>query len=419
MQIVTDLVCSLAGAGSRSRPQQKFVQQLLTVWLAVRGRFNFANLSRYSACSERTLRRSFRRAFEWPAFNRGLISALVPASHEVMAALDASFVPKSGKQTPGLGYFYNGCAGCSQKGLEASLVSVVDVTAHTAYALSVRQTPVAPGEQTEPAKVEETRVDAYLHHLRAVREDLPVQVRHVAVDGAFTRRKFVDGVCALELEVVGKLRHDANLRYLYEGPQKPRGRPRQYDGKVCWSDLDWTHWHCEGEVEPGVQLYSAVLFHVTLCRLVQVALLQPDKPGKVDRRKADKPRYVLLFSTDVSLSGQQIVRYYKARYQIEFLFRDAKQGTGLNDCQARDARALHFHWNAALCALNLAKWQEAQRTAAHWPHGRTGFSLASCKQRQSNEHLLQVFSQSLGLEWSWVKSQSCYDQLCNYGAIRL
>lgn len=36
----------------------------------------------------------------------------------------------------------------------------------------------------------------------------------------------------------GKLRADANLRYLYDGPQRSGpGRPKIYDGKVRWTDL--------------------------------------------------------------------------------------------------------------------------------------------------------------------------------------
>jgi Transposase DDE domain len=73
-----------------------------------------------------------------------------------------------------------------------------------------------------------------------------------------------------------------------------------------------------------------------------------------------KPRYVLLFSTDVELAGEDIYRFYKAPFQIEFLFRDAKQWTGLCDCQARDQQALHFHFNASLSAVNLSKLEARQ-----------------------------------------------------------
>ncbi len=42
-----------------------------------------------------------------------------------------------------------------------------------------------------------------------------------------------------------------------------------------------------------------------------------------------------LFSTDLSLDANTILWFYKTRFQIEFLFRDAKQFLGLNHyCQA-------------------------------------------------------------------------------------
>jgi hypothetical protein len=34
------------------------------------------------------------------------------------------------------------------------------------------------------------------------------------------------------LDFIGKLRVDADLRYLYTGEQKKRGAPRKYDGKL-------------------------------------------------------------------------------------------------------------------------------------------------------------------------------------------
>ena len=123
-----------------SRPTQKFVQEVLVTWMTVRGRFNFANLSRYSVWHERTLRRGFARGFSWGEFNQRLLTILIPVQHEVIAALDASFVKKSGKHTAGLGLFFNGCAGRVEKGLELSLLSLIDVTAQTGYALRAWQT---------------------------------------------------------------------------------------------------------------------------------------------------------------------------------------------------------------------------------------------------------------------------------------
>ena len=47
--------------------------------------------------------------------------------------------------------------------------------------------------------------------------------------------------------------------------------------------------------------------------------------------KTGKRSHVVLFSTDTDLSADQIVDYYRLRFQIEFNFRDAKQYWGLED----------------------------------------------------------------------------------------
>ena len=43
------------------------------------------------------------------------------------------------------------------------------------------------------------------------------------------------------------------------------------------------------------------------------------------------------------------------RQQLEFVFRDAKQFTGLTHCQARNKEALSFAFNASLTSVNLAR----------------------------------------------------------------
>ena len=43
------------------------------------------------------------------------------------------------------------------------------------------------------------------------------------------------------------------------------------------------------------------------------------------------------------------------RFQLEFVFRDAKQFTGLTHCQARNKEALSFAFNASLTSVNLAR----------------------------------------------------------------
>ena len=124
-------------------------------------------------------------------------------------------------------------------------------------------------------------------------------------------------------------------------------------------------------------------------------------------------RRALLFSTDVALDVLTLYRYYKARFQIEFLFRDAKQFTGLCDCQARSKAKLDFHFNASLTALTLAKLEARQQ------HGdaMASFSMASLKSRAFNQHLIDRICDHLASGHSLEKSSPDYEALCNYGSI--
>ncbi len=88
-------------------------------------------------------------------------------------------------------------------------------------------------------------------------------------------------------------------------------------------------------------------------------------------------------STDLEIDPLHLYQCYTARFQIEFIFRDARQFTGLADCQARSPEALDSHVNASLTAENLAKaaWQQQQTTEP------LSFSMASYKRRALNEHM--------------------------------
>src|SRR5262245_18849177 len=87
---------------------------------------------------------------------------------------------------------------------------------------------------------------------------------------------------------------------------------------------------------PHLHLYTAVVWHKTLKRRLRLVVL-------LHRKDSAKPRFIVLGSTDPELNGHKLLDLYAACFQIEFLFRDSKQFTGLLDCQARAAVALDFH----------------------------------------------------------------------------
>lgn len=152
--------------------------------------------------------------------------------------------------------------------------------------------------------------------------------------------------------LITKLRSDTNLKYLNDKPRikGQRGASRKYDGKVDFKKngiSDLSKWILVGADEkyPHLTIYTQQLYAVNFDRILKVVLLLNTKTNK----------YVLLASTDMEIYARLITKYYQLRFQIEFIFRDAKQFMGLNDCQARDENKLDYHFNASLTAVNIAR----------------------------------------------------------------
>lgn len=399
-----------------NRWQRKFIETILELLLMAPGSATFRNLSRYSVYEEKTFSRSFGRSYDWVAFNHEAITQVVPRTHEQALVLDASFVKKSGHCTYGLDRFWNGTASRAEKGLEISSLCWLDITANQAYSLSVEQTPANEGGEKAPAKrkgkgkahkvTDDSRVDVYLSQVRQVVETHHLQwLKYLITDGYYSKVKFIDGVVDLGLHQIGKLRDDANMRYLYTGPKRPGpGGPKRFDGKVDWSDLSrFTRIETENN---DIVLYQQRLNHQHFKRTLNVVVIV-DASGK-------KPRQAILFSTDLELGADTVYRYYKARFQIEFLFRDAKQATGLTDCQARDQQKLHFHFNASLSAVSLTKLEAQQQAGGQL---KEPFSIQSLQRRAFNAHLLDRIIGHLENGQTLKQFTPLYQTLCNYGTI--
>ena len=265
---------------SVTKPQLKFMLTLLTALTYLPSRFNFRNLGRYIELHEKTFSRWFSRRFDFLAFNLLALQCVLQSTGERIISIDASFVPKSGSKSYGLDWFWNGKHGQAERGQELSLLALVDVTSNTAYTLSTCQTPTLPKSNSKPAKSPAksdkktaktgkkrrepfvgpplpTRIDSYLLHLRRDIEALhKYGFRYLVADSFYAKAKFVSGVKVLKLHLVSKLRHDADLRWLYDGTQKTKGRHRQYAGKVGFDNL--SRFEFAGEVD-GQRVYTAIV----------------------------------------------------------------------------------------------------------------------------------------------------------------
>ena len=424
MNILESILQQMSGI---SQSQKKFMVTLFSTILLVYGKVNFTNLSRYSSLSEKTYRRHFLKNFDFAEFNQYFINKALDSEQTIIAVIDCSFIDKSGKKTEGKASFYNGVAGRPEEGLEISVISVVEVETHLSYSVSVQQTPWRPPTELpknpltaqrkrkskKPTKKkarlcstpEITRVDDYAQHLKKTRSLLPESVRYLVADGYYCRAKFWDAVRNSNLNLISKLRSDANLKYLYTGEKNKIGAPRKYDGKVECNKLK--NLTFIKELKPGVKLYSLVVWSVSLKCKIRLACLSELQPnGKI--------KNILLFSTDIELTGEQILEYYQARFQIEFIFRDAKQFTGLSNCQSRSGQCLDFHFNASLIALNLAKYEAYNRHSSPKPFV---FSMTSYKRREFNRHILYTFIDKLDLDRNLILNHPNLPSVLSYGTL--
>jgi hypothetical protein len=375
---------------------------VIVLWhiLSIKGKINFLQLGRFGPLSEQTYRNQFEKTFDFLGFNKDLIKQVV--SNEAVVALDPSYIPKSGKSTFGLGRFWSGVAGSVKIGLDICGFAVVDVVNNTALHLKAWQTPSA-GELLEKG------LNLLSHYARLVTENaeqFKTFSKYFVADAYFSKRPFVEAVVSTGMHFISRLRDDSVLKYKFIGtPTGKKGAPKKYDGYVDKNQFDPNRFSLDLSNEE-ITVYSLVVYSKAFKRDIKLAIAIFYKEGKETARK-------LFFSTDLNLAGEKIVRYYQSRFQIEFLYRDAKQFTGLNDCQARSENKLDFHFNAALTAVNLAK----QDWFATKGNEDKPFSMADYKTLCNNTLMLERFMTVFAINPNTKKNQKIVKELLEYGKI--
>ena len=390
--------------------QRSFIVGILLLFLKMKGRHHFQGMSRYGEKCEKSYRLNFEKHgedFDFQWFNKMIIEE--NCSNHLIIVFDPSYLPKSGKHTPNTSKRWSGCLGKAAWGMEIGGIGIVDIENNTAFHYEAVPTP----SNKKLKELDETLLDNYASTLIARHEQLEGFSRYLCVDGYFSKKNFVDRMKSeTSLDVISKLRKDAKLQYLYDGPQRGgRGRPRKYDGDVNLNKLNFEYFKIAHEDEEAL-IYEAIVWAKALKRKIKLTYVKyKSKDGKITSR------YALLFSTDWKLDALMIYKYYKARFQIEFLFRDAKQHTGLTHCQARSENKLYFHFNIALTAVNVAK-------SAHWiplPKDENGqkppFSLANIKTLYFNELVLDLFFNTFGIQPNEQINKQKYLQLITFGCM--
>jgi hypothetical protein len=381
-----------------SKCRKDFLSEVFHLFLSIKGRVNFLQLGRYGNFKEQRYRQQFEKSFAFLDFNTEL--ALSHGGKRFVIAFDPSYISKSGKKTPGLDWYWSGCAGHTKWGLEIGGLAAIDLDNHTAFHLEAVQTLIDDKQAT-------SLTDWYVNVIKERKETLCSISKCLVADAWFSKKPFVDQITGMGMHLISRLRDDADLKYMFHGTATgQKGRPRKYAGKIDIANIDEDYFELI-EQNPEATVYSAIVYSKALKRNIRlVHVTYTSNKGKQTRN--------LYFSTNTEMDALDILDCYRSRFQIEFLYRDGKQYTGLTDSQARSKNKLNFHFNAALTAINIAK-------VAHWlnlpKEIRNTFSMADVKTMNHNRLLLQRFIDVFGINAYSAKNQNHVNELIYYGTI--
>jgi hypothetical protein len=372
MKVETFVGAILSKMSGITKCQFKFIPHVMRLFLSMRVRRTYLNLARHGDYCEQSFRLNYEKDFDFKSYNTALIRRYCGA--ELIWIFDPSYLAKSGKHTPGVGYFWSGSAGAMKWGLELSALAIGDIDNHTAMHYNVTQTQAIKGE--------ESLLTYYANLLIEQAEERQKLSKFLAVDAFFSKKPFIDSICAAGFTIVTRLQNNIYLRYAYTAPTdetgKKRGRPKEYDGKIDAKNVSLDHFKLVKSDE-NARIYEGIAHVRCLKRWGKIVIVHYLKEDGTVRNVS------IYYCSDKEIGGLKVYQYYRLRYQIEFLFRDAKGHLGLEDSQSRQENAIDFHCNMALTTLNTAK-------AMHWfdkpKEERPPFSMADIKTQYVNELLL-------------------------------
>ncbi len=358
-------------------------QVILLAMLCITGRITQLGLSRWAEAggSYRTLQRFFNTEINWNDWQWELVKHWLLVKDETYLIVgDEVVVTKAGKQTHGVDRFFSSMYNKVVPGLSFMCFSLVGTESRTSFPIITKQlikeetsnqSPEAKKEAKKGKKKKKrgrskgsknkTRADVvlspFLTFVQAMLSELlllisGVNVRYVVLDGAFGTNYALQMVKRVndKLDLISKLQRNSALYFPYTGLQKKRGRPRKYGNKVDYQNLP-LEYRKDHATEDGVltEIFQMPLLHKRFPHPLNGVIIVKTK------LKTGARAQVILFSSDLELSFEKIIDYYRLRFQIEFNFRDAKQVWGLEDFMAVKEITVTNSANLAFFMVNLSQ----------------------------------------------------------------
>ena len=332
-------------AAKLTKSFEKILIEVIILYMIIPRKVNFTQMERYGSHDEQTYRNNFGKkkseCIDWLKLNVSLAKRYFGEKGRHAIAIDPSFISKSGKKTPHIGRFWSGCAQAVKHGLEIMGIGLIDIDANDCIMLRAHQSLTGK----ELGLRDKSMTDFYISVIKRYRRELLKLSTLIVADAYFSTSTFVNGIKKYGFSLVSRFRDNACLYYVYNGPRTgKRGRPKTKDGKIDMNKLDLTRMEKLEMKKAEGTAYTLIAYSKALkCKIRLVIWQMPNGKKK------------LFFSNDISLSGDEVLAYYRTRFQIEFCYRDAKGYTGLMHCQARNKWKLDFAFNASFASLNVAK----------------------------------------------------------------
>lgn len=356
-----------------SKTTLRQMKQIVCAVLCLPDRVTMLSIARWTehGGSYRTIQRWYQTPLDWAALLWSIIRIhLLEPDGEYVLAGDEVVMSKAGQATHRCGRFYSSLAQRPINSVSFMVVSLIDVQARQSYPLQVEQRdPPVPVEKpvASTPKRNRGRPQGSQNHVKPapkltpdltllqgmisaiVARIAPLTVKHIVLDGHFGNYPATYAVRQTGLHLISKFRHDAALYLPYAGPKPRRGPTPRYGQKLNYNALPpeaLCHSATEGEYHTNT--YQMSVFHKSFSEALTVVVVVKTQ------LQTGKRGHVVLFSTDLDLTADQIVDYYSLRFQIEFNFRDGKQYWGLDDFMNVKAVAVTNAVNLAFFMVNLS-----------------------------------------------------------------
>lgn len=396
--------------------------------------------------SYRTVRRFFESDLPWPTllweFFR--VHCLDP-THVYLLAGDETVVSKAGKYTHGVGRYFSSLYDQPIRGLSFFCLSLVSVERASAWPLRLSQMlPIHKKKQASSPTSSSTARPSQSSKASSVPEDTPkrspgrpkgsknkdksqvslnaelrliqseiqalqstlkglLPLCYVLLDGHFGNHPATQMVLQCGLHIISKLRYDSKLFFPYQGSDKRRKYGERINPRHM-PESTWVTSSTEGDIL--TQTYQTPALHESFAQPLNIVIILKTN------LKTQQQVHVILFSSDETLGYEALVEYYSLRFQLEFVFRDAKQFWGLEDFMNRTERGVTNAANLAFFMVMLSQ-RLLMQLKPHWPDVSILDLKAFFRGYRYADELLKYLPEKLDP----ILSASIFSNIVNLGAI--